>query len=433
MFNPVEIIIKKRQGLVLNQDEMKYMVENYIQGRLPEYQMSAFLMAVFFKGMEPEEIVTLTDIYIKSGSYLKFDPSMKTVDKHSTGGVGDKISIVLAPIAAALGCKIPMISGRGLGHTGGTLDKLEAIPGFRTNYEEEDFRNMVENVGLAIIAQSEKLVPADKRIYALRDVSGTVESLPLITASIMSKKIAEGAQNLVIDLKMGSGAFMKTLEQAEALARSLIRTGEAFGQKVRAVFTNMNSPIGYKVGNALEIIECIDYLKGVKIPDMDIINKALTSQMLLMTGIADTQDDAEKKIQGVIDNGQALEKLRDMIIAQSGNPKVIDDYSLFDQCRYKLEIRASKSGYIQKIDSQSIGYALIQIDAGRKELTSHLNYGAGCELYKKVGDPVDRNEIIGYVYSDDQEKGQEVVKRIERSYELDENECKSESLLLKMI
>ncbi len=433
MFNPVEIIIKKRQGYILNKDEMKFMVENYIRGTLPDYQMSAFLMAIFFKGMDTDEIVTLTEIYIKSGSHLQFDTSMKTVDKHSTGGVGDKISIVLAPIAAALGCKIPMISGRGLGHTGGTLDKLEAIPGFRTNYEESEFRKMVEAVGLSIIAQSEKLVPADKKIYALRDVSGTVESLPLITASIMSKKLAEGAQNLVIDLKMGTGAFMKNMEQAEALARSLIRTGEAFGQKVKAVFTNMNSPIGYKIGNSLEIIECIDYLKGINIPDMDEINKTLTSEMLIMTNIAENKSEAYHKIDQVIHNGKALDKLREMIVSQSGDPRVIEDYSLLPQCQYKLEVKSSKKGFIKSINSQKIGYALILIDAGRKELTSPLNYGSGCELYKKVGDFVESNEVIGYVYCDDECKGAEVIKRILESYIIAENEQSSEPLILKTI
>ena len=256
--NPVELIIKKKTGKELTQTELEYFINSYINNEIPEYQMSAMLMAIYFKSMKIEEIQTLAKVYIESGKQITFPKSDKTVDKHSTGGVGDKITIMLAPIVAACGGKIPMISGRGLGHTGGTLDKLESIPGFRTDFNDTEFKEIIEEVGFCIISQSEELVPADRRIYALRDVTGTVESLPLITASIMSKKIAEGAQNLVIDLKIGSGAFIKDLETGKELANLLIKTGEKFGQKVSVIFSNMNSPLGGYIGNALEIIPQLD-------------------------------------------------------------------------------------------------------------------------------------------------------------------------------
>ncbi len=432
-FNPVEIIVKKRNKHELNKDEISFMVNHFINGQIPEYQMSAFLMSIFFNSMTEQEYIHLTDAYIQSGSRIEFDKDLNTIDKHSTGGVGDKISITLAPIMAACGAYVPMISGRGLGHTGGTLDKLEAIPGFSTNFTDAEFKNMVQKSGLAIIAQSEKIVPADKKIYALRDVTGTVESLPLITASIMSKKIAEGAKNLIIDLKVGSGAFMKNTESAEALANALIKTGNAFGQNVRAVFTNMNSPIGHKIGNALEIIECIDYLKGIMIPDLEEITNALLIEMLLCAKLADSKDDALRKIKEVINNGKAMEKFIEMLKNQGANPKVVDDYTLFGTAAYKIPVIAQKSGYIASINSQEIGYALIQISAGRMVLSSQLDYTAGCELYKKVGHSVQKNEIIGYVYCAKSDSGEIVANRILNAMTISENEPHSESLVLKVI
>ncbi|HPY95981.1 MAG TPA: thymidine phosphorylase [Candidatus Cloacimonadota bacterium] len=432
-FNPVELIIKKRNGHTLNKNEIAFMVNNYINGRVPDYQMSAFLMSIFFKGMEMSEIIDLTAAYIESGSQIKFDDSLHTVDKHSTGGVGDKVTIVLAPIVAACGAYVPMISGRGLGHTGGTLDKLEAIPGFKTHYSESEFVQMVEKCGLAIIAQSEKLVPADKKIYALRDVSGTVESRALITASVMCKKIAEGAKNLVIDLKVGAGAFMKNLTEAEALAHSLINTGTAFGQKVKVVFTAMNSPIGYKIGNALEMIECIDYLKGEKVPDLEIITNELACQMLILSNIAKDKNEALSKINEVVSNGKALDKFIEMVNNQGGDPKIVDDYSLFGKSKYRLPIISQEEGFVQSINSQEIGYALVEINAGRRVLESALDYNAGCELYKKQGDRIDKGEIIGYVYCENDEVGRNVVFRILNSMNIAETEEHSEDIIIEVI
>jgi pyrimidine-nucleoside phosphorylase len=412
MHNPVEIIIKKRSGHQLTADEMSYMVNGYIAGNIPDYQMSAFLMAIYFKGMTTEEIVTLTRVYIESGSQISFPSTLKTVDKHSTGGVGDKITMTLAPIVAACGGYIPMISGRGLGHTGGTLDKLESIPGFGTYLSENDFIDMVKNHKLSIIAQSESLVPADKKIYALRDVSGTVESQPLICASIMSKKIAEGAQNLVIDLKYGSGAFMKNITDAQSLGNLLKTTGESFGQKVSIVYTQMDSPHGYAIGNALEIKESIEYLKGADIPDVDAITKSLAVEMLLLSEVATDSDDALEKITKVIKNGKALHEFEKLIIRQGGNPDVVRDTSLLPTAPHILPIISNKKGNITHINSQQIGYALIQIGAGRMTLQSPLDMGAGAYLYAKVGDQLNIDEPIGEVHTSDIDKGARVVEEI---------------------
>jgi len=285
-FNPVELLIKKRDGYSLTTDEISCFVNAYLKGDIADYQMSAFLMASFLQGLNKQEIEALTKTYIDSGGTISFEKCLPIADKHSTGGVGDKISLMLAPIAASLGLMVPMISGRGLGHTGGTLDKLESIPGFRTSFSLQEFKQLVEKHSFALAGQSEELVPADKKIYALRDVTATVESPGLITASIMSKKIAEGAKHLVIDLKIGSGAFMPNIKRAKELAELLMATGKSFGQKVTVVFTNMNSPLGHAVGNALEMIEAIEYLKGNYLPDTYELTTVLTAQMLISTGKA---------------------------------------------------------------------------------------------------------------------------------------------------
>ncbi|OQY37801.1 MAG: thymidine phosphorylase [Candidatus Cloacimonetes bacterium 4572_65] len=415
-FRYVELIIKKRDGEVLSREEMKYFVSSFIAGDIPEYQMSSMLMAIFFRGMESEEIVGLTDVYINSGKRVVFPEELHTVDKHSTGGVGDKITLMLAPIVGALGIKIPMISGRGLGHTGGTLDK---------------FREMVLMGDLSIIQQSSELVPADKKIYALRDVTGTVESYPLITASIMSKKIAEGAQNLAVDLKVGSGAFMKNLKEAKILATFLKNTGEAFGQKVSITFTNMNSPLGFAVGNGIEIKETIEYLKGKDIPDIDIITRTLAIEMIVMNGLVSTKEEASKLVDEVITSGKALEYFRKFIDMQGGNSDIIDDYSLIPHTEKILEIRATKSGYVKDIDSKGIGYALIEIGAGRKVLEDKLNYGSGAELFKKIGDKMAENEIIGYLHCDDSEKAKSVIDRIVSCYNIVDETIELEEIILE--
>jgi pyrimidine-nucleoside phosphorylase len=428
-YNPVELILKKREGKELDQTELTFFVESYIANQIPEYQMSAMLMAIYFQNMTPQEVQTLTEVYINSGKKIEFPSSMNTVDKHSTGGVGDKISIPLAPIVAACGAKIPMISGRGLGHTGGTLDKLEAIPGFRTDFSEQEFKKMVDKVGFAIISQSKELVPADKRIYALRDVTGTVESLPLITASIMSKKIAEGAQHLVIDLKVGTGAFIKTIEKAEELAELLISTGTNLGQKVTVVFTNMDSPLGNYVGNGLEIKESIEYLQGKRLPDIHEITKTLAIEMLLSCKICSNREEADKKVEEVIDNGMALKYLANFIEAQGGNPQVCFDTSLLPQAAHQVPILSHTSGWIESINSQGIGYALIDVQAGRRTLDSKLDYGTGAFLTHKVGDSVTKGEEMGKVYCNDKKAGEIVAKKILDCYTFSQDKINSPKLV----
>ena len=431
MQNPVEIILKKRMGQQLNPEEMKSIINGYIHGKVPDYQMSAFLMAIYFQGMTDDEVINLTRIYVESGLQIVFPKELKTVDKHSTGGVGDKITMTLAPIVAACGGYIPMISGRGLGHTGGTLDKLESIPGFNTFMTDDVFYEKVLKHKLAIIAQSSSMVPADKKIYALRDVTATVESLPLICASIMSKKIAEGAQNLVIDLKVGSGAFMKTRTEAEKLARLLKITGESFGQKVRVIFTRMDSPLGYAIGNSIEIKECIEYLQGKDIPDIDQITKALAVEMLLMTELASDKKEAGIKINEVLKSGAALRQFAEFVKAQGGNPEIVKDTSILPSSKFTLDIVSKSKGFVKNIDSQKIGYALIKIGAGRQNLDSPLNMGAGAYLYRKIGDEIGVSEVIGELHCDDLNIGNIVINDILNAIEIsDKKDFETNDLIL---
>lgn len=432
-YNPVELIMKKRDGNVLSEAEISFFIDGYLSGAIPEYQMTAFLMCFFFQGALPLEISALTRSYIQSGDTLSFDGALPVADKHSTGGVGDKISLMLAPIAAALGLYVPMISGRGLGHTGGTLDKLEAIPGFNTQYSMEDFKALVKKHGFALVGQSAAMVPADKRIYALRDVTATVESPALITASIMSKKIAEGTKYLVIDLKIGSGAFMPNLRRAKELAEHLISTGESFGQKVKVAFTNMNSPLGHAVGNALETIEAIEYLKGKYLPDTYEITTQLVAQMLIMAGKARDFTEAETMIKRVVDSGAALAKFREIIAAQGGNPNVIEDYSLFATAKHQMPIIAPKSGFIHAIDSRAIGYGLVRIKAGRMQTTDLLDYSAGALLYPKIGDQVTAGDTIGILHCNDEALGKEVARMVLDAYSISEAVKEKEELIYEIV
>lgn len=428
--NPVELILKKRNGHVLSHKEITFFINAYLDGTITEYQMSSFLMATYFQGLMADEITSLTDCYIQSGKQIAFPDGIITADKHSTGGVGDKISLMLAPIAAALGLYVPMISGRGLGHTGGTLDKLEAIPGFQTQYSMEQFRDLTLKHGVCMVGQSAELVPADKRIYALRDVTATVESPGLITASIMSKKIAEGARHLVIDLKVGSGAFMPVLHRAKELAELLIKTGHAFGQKVTVVFTNMNAPLGTHIGNALEVIEAIEYLKGNYLPDTQIITEKLVAEMLISAGMVETESQAIEKIREVVNNGLALQKFIEMITAQGGDANVCSDYGIFAQAKHKIPIISNHDGYIQSIDSRNIGYALIAVKAGRMKVTDTLDYGAGAILYPKTGDKLTQGQELGFVFANDINAGQVAVNRILESYRVVDEPILKEAIII---
>lgn len=430
-FSPVEIIIKKRNGEQLSESELKFMFQGYIENRIPDYQMSALLMAIYHKGMKKSEISSLTSIYINSGRVISFPEDIVTVDKHSTGGVGDKISIILGPIIAACGAYIPMISGRGLGHTGGTLDKLDSIPGLRTDFTEKEFRELVLNNGYAIVSQTESLVPIDKHIYALRDVTGTIESLPLITASIMSKKIAEGARNLVIDLKIGSGAFIRNLEAARKLGKLLTNTGKSFGQNVKIIYTNMNSPLGEYVGNSLEVLESIHFLQGKMIPDLHQVTRKLAVTMLQMAGICNSEAAARKLFEKVLSSGAALDKFKLMIQAQEGDPAVCDNPELLPRARYEIPIEAPDSGWIEAIDSQSIGYALIGLGAGRRKINDQLDYSAGAYLPYKIGDYLAGGARLGSIFCNNLHLVEEAAVKISSSFHLTKKPIKHQELILE--
>jgi len=433
MLNPVELILAKRGGKTLSQKDIESFITAFLDGSIPEYQMSALLMAIYFRGLDSAEIAALTKSYIQSGRTIEFPAELIVADKHSTGGVGDKISLMLAPIAASLGLTVPMISGRGLGHTGGTLDKLESIPGFRTQYSPDEFKALVEKHGCALVGQSEELVPADKRIYALRDVTATVESPGLITASIMSKKIAEGAKHLVIDLKIGSGAFMPDLDSARELARLLVDTGASFGQKVQVVFSNMNSPLGLAVGNGLEMVEAIEYLKGNPLSDTFTLTTALTSRLLLSGGLAQRETQAVEMIKSAVDSGRALAKLEEIIIAQGGDPRVLEDYSLLGTSSVKIPILAETAGYVRAIDARAIGYALVRIKAGRMKVSDTLDYGAGALLIPKIGDFLEAGEPIGEIHANNPAQAELVARLVRAAYTLSPEPVPREDLILDSI
>lgn len=392
--------------------------------------MAAMLMAILLNGMDNEEVFWLTDEYIKSGISITFeDHSEKYIDKHSTGGVGDKISLILAPIAAACGIKVPMISGRGLGHTGGTLDKLESIPGFTTQISIDRFKEIIKMNGFAIIGQSNNIVPADKKIYALRDVTGTVESIPLITASILSKKIASGIDGLVIDLKVGHGAFIGSMKRAEELAYMLAFVAEKFDINIRINYTDMDTPLGMCIGNSLEVIESIEFLKGNMPPDLKEVTYQLVEDMLLLATIAKNRNQATDLIDEAISTGNALESFRKFIELQHGDPAIIDDYSILPQSKHKKIIKARKSGFIKKILSRDIGYALIDVKAGRKKIEDDLDHASGLQLLKTVGDKVEKAEPLAELYYDN-DKGNKAAKEIFKSFVMSSKKVKLQSRIL---
>ena len=399
--NPVEIIVKKRNGQKLSEDEIKFFINGFLEGKIPDYQMSAFLMAVYFNGMNSEETVALTRIMLYSGEVLDLShlEGMK-VDKHSTGGVGDKTSLVIAPIAAAAGVKVPMISGRGLGHTGGTLDKLEAIPGFRTDLSKDDFIKIVDQVGACLIGQTKEIAPADKKIYALRDVTGTVESIPLICASIMSKKLAEGINGLVLDVKTGNGAFMKTLSDSENLAVNLKNISESFGVKTIAYITDMNQPLGNYVGNWLEVYESVKILRNEVHSELSELCHLLAGTMIYLGGKSKDVEEGIKISKDLISNGKAYKKFLDIVENQSGDVSFIENLEKYPEPKYRIEVKSNRSGFISKIDSFAIGMLGIELGAGRMKYTDVIDPKAGFIFFKKVGDELKQGDLIAEIHTD---------------------------------
>lgn len=395
----VDLIMKKRNGHALSKDEIDFLIAGYTAGDIPDYQMSAWTMAIYFQGMNAEETAYLTMALVNSGDQINPDkiPGI-FVDKHSTGGVGDKTTLVVAPLVSAAGVSVAKMSGRGLGHTGGTIDKLEAIPGFQVELTPEQFFAQVAQIGIAIVGQSGDMTPADKRLYGLRDVTATVESIPLIAASIMSKKIASGAKAIVLDVKTGNGAFMKTVDESIALAQAMVAIGTQVGRKTVALISDMNQPLGHAIGNANEVIEAIETLKGQGPTDLMKICLALGSQMLILAGKAADQAQAEVILRELIISGKALSKFQELILQQGGNQAVIEDYSLFSHTAFQLEIRATQMGIVTHIDAEHLGLAAMLLGAGRETKQSSIDYGVGIQVHMKVGSRVQASDLLATLH-----------------------------------
>ncbi len=414
----VDIIEKKRDGKVLSDEEIKFFIKGYVDGSIPDYQASALAMAIYYKGMNVKEITCLTDCMMHSGDVIDLS-SIKgvKVDKHSTGGVGDKTSLVLGPMVAACGAKVAKMSGRGLGHTGGTLDKMESIPGMKIAIPQEQFIKQVNDIGLAIVGQTGHLVPADKKLYALRDVTATVESIPLIASSVMSKKLASGGDAILLDVKFGSGAFMKTLESAQELARTMVGIGDGLGRDTRAILTDMDQPLGLAVGNSLEVKEAIATLNGHGPHDLVELCLEAGSIMLEQAHIIKDKKEGRKLLEEVIKNGKALQKLEAMVKAQGGDSSYVKDPSKFPLAKHIIEVKASQDGYVKRIDSLEIGESAMRLGAGRETMQDVIDMSAGIVLNKKVGDHVKKGEVLCVAHTNKDEFSS-VLDDIRNSFKL---------------
>ncbi len=429
----VDLIVKKKNGLRLTKEELHFIIDGYVKGTIPDYQISALLMAICFNGLDKEEQVNLTTEMLESGEQIDLSSiDGICVDKHSTGGVGDKTTLVVAPIVASCDLKIAKMSGRGLGHTGGTLDKLESIPGFKINVSSEDFFKQVREISIAVIGQTANITPADKKLYALRDVTGTVESVGLIAGSIMSKKLASGAHSILLDVKVGDGAFMKTLDDARVLARAMVDIGNSFGRKTVAVLTNMDEPLGEMVGNSLEVIEAIDTLKGKGPETFTNLCYELSCELLMMTGSVNSKEEGFQLIKEKIENGEALDKLRQMIKYQGGDVNVLEDYSLFPQAKTKLEVKSNVSGYVEKLEALEIGLAAMVLGAGRENKDDIIDLGVGIQVLKKVGDKVNAGDVLAIIYSNGKNE-EESKNLILNSYKFTNEKVSSNKIILDLI
>ena len=414
---PYELIKAKRDGGRLDPADIRAFIEAYTAGTVADYQMAAMCMAIFFRGMDSRELGAWARAMLESGEVLDLSdtPGVK-VDKHSTGGVGDKVSLSLAPLAAACGVPVPMISGRGLGHTGGTLDKLESIPGFNVNLPTSEYRRLVREVNCCLIGQTAQVAPADKKLYALRDVTATVDCIPLIASSIMSKKLAEGIDALVLDVKVGSGAFMKRDEDARTLAKTMIGLGAEMGKKVVALLTDMDQPLGRKVGNALEVIEAVDMLRGNAPEDYTEITYALTAEMLVLGKKAATVEEAREKLRKVVEDGSAVRKLKEIVQVQGGDPRAIDDYSLLPQAKSTADVVAPRDGFVTGIDTEGVGLAAVALGAGRQRTDSKIDPAVGFTLLKKTGESVKQGEPVVRVHYNDAAPLENVKARLLAAY-----------------
>ena len=424
-----DLIMKKRNGGALSDREIDFLINEYVKGNIPDYQMSAFLMAVYFKGMTKEETLAMTLAAAHSGDMVDLSEIEGVkVDKHSTGGVGDKTTLIIAPIVAACGVKVAKMSGRGLGHTGGTVDKLESIPGFRTTLDQKEFMDVVKKTGVSVVGQSGNLAPADKKLYALRDVTATVDSIPLIAVSIMSKKLAAGNDCILLDVKTGSGAFMKTVEDSITLAQEMVSIGENAGKRTVALITNMDIPLGHNIGNTLEVIEAVDTLKGKGPEDLTEVCVSLASDMLFLAGKGDLPK-CRQMVMDVIKDGSALERFAAMVKAQGGDSGVILDTDKFASARFSHEVKAQRSGYISFMDAEGTGIASSMLGAGRQTKESTIDYAAGIILKKKTGDKVEEGQVIAVMYSEHEEFFEAAEQRYTEAVRIEDERPQEQPLI----
>lgn len=428
-----DLIHKKRDGQELSEEEIKYIVKGYTNGEIPDYQMSALLMAIYFNSMTEKETAIFTNEVAHSGQMIDLSAiDGFKVDKHSTGGVGDKTTLIIAPIVASYGVKVAKMSGRGLGHTGGTVDKMESIPGMKTTLSSEDFIKQVNDIGLAVIGQSSNLAPADKKLYALRDVTATVDSIPLIACSIMSKKIAAGNDAILLDVKTGSGAFMKTLDDSIELAKAMVSIGKHAGKKTVGLITEMDIPLGHMIGNSLEVIEVVETLKGHGPEDLTKVATDLAANMLYLAGKGDMET-TRQMVRDAIKSGQAFDKLLDLVRAQGGDTSYLEDTSKFEKAQYKVEVKAQKSGYIHAMDTESIGIGSVMLGAGRKTVEDTIDFAAGIEMVKKTGDKVEEGDVLALIYTNDQASIKEASDKILASYTIDDVKPELKPLVLARV
>ncbi|WP_046173767.1 pyrimidine-nucleoside phosphorylase [Domibacillus indicus] len=429
----VDIIHNKRSGQALTDDEIKFFIEGYTKGDIPDYQAAAFMMAIYFQGMNSQETAVLTKAMADSGETIDLSGIKgHKVDKHSTGGVGDKVTFIVGPLVASAGVPVAKMSGRGLGHTGGTIDKLEAIDGLEIEMSKERFVEIVNTHKLAVAGQTGNLAPADKKLYALRDVTATVEAVPLIAGSIMSKKLASGADSIVLDVKTGSGAFMKTMEDSEALAKEMVAIGNNLGRKTIAIISDMNQPLGFEVGNANEIKEAVDILKGAKVDDLRTLSLEIASHMTVLAGAFSHYDEARTALEANLENGRAFEAFRRFIIAQGGDAGMIDDTSKLPQAKFHLDIKAEEEGFVAEIDAESIGTAAMYLGAGRATKEDAINHAVGITLKKKIGDPVQKGDVLVTLHADT-ESPENAVQKVRQAYRFSPEPINRPQLIHKVI
>jgi pyrimidine-nucleoside phosphorylase len=430
----VDLIQRKRDGEELSPEEIEFLINGYTSGDIPDYQMSSFLMAVYFSGMTDREVSRLTECMLHSGDTVDLSaiPGVK-VDKHSTGGVGDKTSFIVAPLAAAAGVVVPMMSGRALGHTGGTLDKLESIPGFRTDLTAEEFEKQLAELGLCFIGQTERLVPADRKLYALRDVTATVESIPLISSSIMSKKLAEGIDALVLDVKVGTGAFMKTQVEARRLAAMMVGIGRRMDKKVQALITDMNQPLGYAIGNALEIMEASQTLQNAGPADLTKISLELAARMIFLGKQAATLDEARMLAEKHLVDGSAYKKLKQVVAAQGGNPQALDRFELLPNATGMREITSPRAGYVSRINAQDIGVSSNMIGAGRDKKEDSIDPAVGIILEVKMGEKVDAGSVLCRLYYTKEDRVDEAAEMVEDAFHISSQKPDERELILEVV